>query len=96
MCTGVCFFLSIIQRVNKRYHNLLSNESGTSEEGSGFMARWGWIYSTKQVADFQNISVNAAFELVVVEYLNTLAYLKDYNKDKEQQYKKWQLQQRLK
>ncbi len=44
----------------------------------------------------QNISVNAAFDLSVVEYLNTLAYLKDYNKDKEHQYKKWQLQARLK
>ena len=60
------------------------------------MERWGWVYSTKQVADFQNISVNAAFELSVVEYLNTLAYLKDYNKDKENQYRKWSLQQRLK
>jgi hypothetical protein len=60
------------------------------------MARWGWVYSTKQVADFQNISVAEAFDLKVVEYLNTLAYLKDYNKDKELQYKKWSLQQKLK
>jgi hypothetical protein len=90
------FFLSIIQRINKQYNNLLNDESAASTEGSGFMARWGWVYSTKQVADFQNISVNAAYDLAVVEYLNTLAYLKDYNKDKDQQYKKWQLQQRLK
>jgi hypothetical protein len=88
--------LSIIQRINKQYHNLLNGESGDGEEGSGFMERWGWVFSTKQVADFQNIKVNDAYDLRVVEYLNTLAYLKDFNKDKEAQYKKWSLQQRLK
>jgi hypothetical protein len=87
--------LSIVQRINKQYNNLLNDKSGSSEEGSGFMARWGWVFSTKQVADFQNISVNAAFEMSVVEYLNTLAYLKDYNKDKELQYKKWSLQNKI-
>ena len=90
------FFLSIIQRINKQYHNLLSDQSGTSGEGSPFMERWGWVHSTKQVADFQNISVNDAFELKVVEYLNTLAYLKDYNKHKDLEYKKWSLQAKLK
>ena len=60
------------------------------------MARWGWVHSTKQVADFNNITVNDAYELRVIEYLNTLAYLKDYNKDKDLQYKKWQLQTKLK
>ena len=60
------------------------------------MARWGWVFSTKQVADFNNITVNEGYELKVVEYLNTLAYLKDYNKDKELQHKKWQLQTKLK
>jgi hypothetical protein len=60
------------------------------------MARWGWVYTTKQVADFQNIKVSDAYDLGIVEYLNTLAYLKDYNKDKDQKYKQWELQQRLK
>jgi hypothetical protein len=60
------------------------------------MARWGWVFSTKQVADFNNITVNDAYDLRVIEYLNTLAYLKDYNKHKDNEYKKWQLQQRLK
>jgi hypothetical protein len=90
------FFLSIIQRINKQYNNLLNGESGDGEEGSGFMARWGWVFSTKQVADFQNITVNEAYDLRVIEYLNTLAYLKDYNKDKEAQFKKWSLQTRTK
>ena len=89
------FFLSIIQRINKQYHNLLNDQSGTSTEGSPFMERWGWVYSTKQVADFQNISVNEAYDMMVVEYLNSLAYLKDYNKHKDLEYKKWSLLNRL-
>ena len=90
------FFLSTIQRINKQYHNLLNSEQGAGGEGSPFMERWGWVHSTKQVADFQNITVNQAFELKVIEYLNTLAYLKDYNKYKDNEYKKWSLQQKLK
>jgi hypothetical protein len=92
----VCFFLSIIERINRNYHNLLNEKSGTSTEDSSFLQRWGWVHSTKQVADFQNIKVAEAYDLGIVEYLNTLAYLKDFNKDKEQRYKKWELQQRLK
>ena len=60
------------------------------------MERWGWVFSTKQVADFNNIKVNEAYDLRVIEYLNTLAYLKDYNKHKDSEYKKWSLQQKLK
>jgi hypothetical protein len=90
------FFLSTIQRINRNYHNLLNGEQDSGGEGSPFMARWGWVFSTKQVADFNNITVNDAYDLRVIEYLNTLAYLKDYNKHKDNEYKKWQLQQKLK
>jgi len=90
------FFLSTIQRINKQYHNLLNSEQGTGGEGSPFMERWGWVFSTKQVADFSNITVNQTYDLNVIEYLNTLAYLKDYNKHKDNEYKKWSLQTKLK
>ena len=60
------------------------------------MERCGWVFSTKQVADFSNITVNQTYDLNVIEYLNTLAYLKDYNKHKDNEYKKWQLQAKLK
>jgi len=60
------------------------------------MERWGWVHSTKQVADFENITVSEAYNLKVIQYLNTLAYLKDYNKHKEAEFKKWELQHRNK
>jgi len=40
--------------------------------------------------------VNQTYDLNVIEYLNTLAYLKDYNKHKDNEYKKWSLQTKLK
>jgi hypothetical protein len=88
--------LSTIQRINKQYHNLLNKEQGSSGESSPFMERWGWVYSTKGVADFNNITLNDAYELRVIEYLNTLAYLKDFDKHKDLEYKKWSLQTKLK
>lgn len=57
------------------------------------MAKWGWIHSTKQVADFENITLTEGYKLNVIHYLNTLAYLKDYNKQKDLDYKKWEKKQ---
>jgi hypothetical protein len=59
------------------------------------MGKWGWVHSTKQVADFENINLTEGYKLNVIHYLNTLAYLKDYNKQKEQDYKKWEKKQNL-
>jgi hypothetical protein len=58
------------------------------------MERWGWVHSTKQVADFENISVSQAYNLPVIQYLNDLAYLKDYNKYQEAKIKQWELRQK--
>jgi hypothetical protein len=86
------FFLSTIQGINKRYHNLFRHETGNEGGGTAFMERWGWVNSTKQVAEFEGITVSAAYNMNIIPYLNTLAYLKDYNKYKEAEHKKWQLQ----
>lgn len=56
------------------------------------MGRWGWVVSAKEVADFENCTVTEAYKLPIIQFLNTLAYLKDYNKYKELQYKQWELQ----
>jgi hypothetical protein len=52
------------------------------------MRDFGWQYSTKIVADHENIKVDDAYELIIIQYLNTLSYLKakaDYDKE---QYRK--------
>jgi hypothetical protein len=60
------------------------------------MARWGWVFSTKEVATFENVTMTEAYNLPIIHYLNSLAYIKDYNKHKESIYKQWELQHRRK
>lgn len=60
------------------------------------MERWGWVASTKEVADFENCTVTEAYKMPIIQYLNSLAYLKDLNKYKDAQYKKWELQHKNK
>jgi hypothetical protein len=65
------------------------NDEGVGRpSGSNFIRDFGWQYSTKVVADHENIKVDEAYELNIIQYLNTLSYLKaksDY--DNEQQRK---------
>ena len=42
----------------------------------GFMQHYGWIYQAKLVADFEGITLNQAFDLPTINFLNDLAYLK--------------------
>jgi hypothetical protein len=41
-----------------------------------FIERYGWIFSAKQVAEFNGISINNAYELPILQALNDLSYLK--------------------
>lgn len=40
------------------------------------MQRYGWHYTTEQVAAYMRISLSEAWDLPTVEYLNAVAYLK--------------------
>ena len=78
----MCFFLSIINEVDRNYPVLFG---GTKREDDGeadesieriFGKYYGWIYNTTLVADFERITLDQAFELPVMQYLNGLAYCK--------------------
>ena len=62
------------------------DDTGQSERGgSKFMHYFGWQYSTKLVAEYENCTVTEAYELSTIECLNILSYLKAKNDyDKEQ------------
>lgn len=66
---------------NKEYKGLLGIDEETDEElipeKNKFNDRYGWIYSAKKVADFENITLDAAFDLPVRHAFNDLAYLKE-------------------
>jgi len=83
----MCFFLQCINGIDKRYPILFGERAGKTDEESGseniesvFAKHYGWIYSATVVADHERISLDAAFELPVFQFLNGLAYMKMKNK----------------
>ena len=90
-----CFFLSCIKRLDQQFSGLFEesisngNDPGTSANGSGsFSEYYGWIYSTEQVAEFERISLEQAYELDILQYLNDLVYIKAKRKEEEKQIEK--------
>jgi hypothetical protein len=61
------------------------NETGASDRGgSKFMQYFGWQYSTKLIAEYENCRVSEAYEFSTIECLNILSYLKaktDYDNE---------------
>ena len=74
----------------KRDDDAGADEGTGRPGGSNFMRDFGWQYSTKVVADHENIKLDEAYELNVIQYLNTLSYLKakaDYDKEQHRKLK---------
>lgn len=40
------------------------------------MAYFGWHFTAKQIADFENTTVSQAWDMPTIEALNTMSYLK--------------------
>ena len=63
----------------------IRDDTGGSERGgSKFMQYFGWQYSTKLIAEYENCTVTQAYELSTIECLNILSYLKakaDFDKE---------------
>ena len=82
------FFLSIIRGIDKRFAALFDkgveedNDSGQGSGGSNsFAANYGWIYSTEQVAELERISLDAAYDMNILQYLSDLVYIKEKQKN---------------
>jgi hypothetical protein len=75
----LCFFFDSLQRLNKGFSGLFGIRDEDDADGSedDFTGRFGWIYNAKMVADFENISLDQAYELGVIQFLNDLSYLKE-------------------
>jgi len=59
-------------------------EDGKMEKSHSFIEQYGWIYSAKQVAQHEGITLDKAFDLPILQAFNALAYLKS-----EQSYQKY-------
>jgi len=58
-----------------------TGDTGSESVGKGssrFVEYYGWQYSTTQVAEYYRITLNEAYQLPAIEYLNALSYLKAY------------------
>lgn len=76
-------FLDSFKQLIESYSGLFDKEEEMEDEPlrpaediHPFIAQYGWLYSARQVAKDQGIKLNEAFEMPILEALNTLAYLK--------------------
>jgi hypothetical protein len=80
---NVAHMIEKLNKFNHEYKGLLGIDEEVDEdlkpEQNKFNERYGWIYSAKKVADFEGISLEAAFDLPVRQAFNDLAYLKELN-----------------
>lgn len=79
------FFLSFSDLVNS-YKGLFeaeetedeSDELAKPEKPHPFVDQYGWLFSAKQVAEYEGITLSEAFDLPIIQALNDLAYLKSF------------------
>jgi len=93
--TNVKYVLADIRDFLLSFTKLLQSYSGLFESDEPidpevkpekphyFIEQYGWIYSAKQVAEFEEITLEQAYKLPIIQALNDLAYLKA-----QQQYQK--------
>lgn len=86
----VMHFLNIVNFIDKKYPLLFDerhDDEGDDNMGIEqiFSKYYGWIYSTTQVAEHERITLDQAFELPIMQYLNDLAYLKMRGKVEKKQ-----------
>lgn len=56
-----------------------------SEETHPFLEDFGWMFTTKQIAEYLGVTVHEAYKIGIIEGLNIMAYLKTFN-----DYQEWQ------
>ena len=79
----MCFFFKTLERFNKEFGALFGkrDEQEGDEDGGDeddFEKSFGWLYNCKRVADYENITLDSCFRLGVIQFLNDLVYLKEY------------------
>jgi len=82
------FFLQNLRRFNKQFTGLFEIRDEGEDTGEpveqtdgGFDQRYGWIYNTKRIADFEGVTMDEAYDLCVMQALNDLAYLKEKDRN---------------
>ena len=99
----IAFFFEEVRRLNSGFPNLLRKRpakgEGPQEAGGdsvpdrpgpeSFADRWGWIENPAQVAEVQRLSWDAVLMKPALEYLNTMAFLRDRREWEKEEIDKW-------
>jgi hypothetical protein len=84
----VYLFIESFNKLVNSYKGLFEIEDNIEqieiEPSHAFIETYGWIYSAKSVSEFLGITINQAYDINIIEGLNTLSYLKS-----KQQYDLW-------
>jgi hypothetical protein len=83
-------FIANLNQFNGEYKNLFgldANVNGESASVAFFNKRYGWTYSVSQIAEYERITLDEAFNLPVRQGLNDLNYLKEKGKYEAEQLK---------
>ena len=84
----VLLYIESVNKLVKSYEGLFESDdiidpTEKPEPPHPFVDRYGWIFSSRQVADFEGITLDEAYDLPIIQALNDLSYLKS-----KQQYEK--------
>lgn len=79
-------FIESYESLIKSYSGLFEIEEEEQEEekevsnekAHPFIEQYGWIFSAKQIADHNGITLDQAYELPILQAFNDLAYLKSH------------------
>jgi len=77
-------FAELLQGYKGLFESEEVEEDGKMEKPHPFIDQYGWIYSAKEVAQHEGITLDKAFDLPILQAFNALAYLKS-----EQSYQKY-------
>lgn len=91
------FFFETYKRLNKSYRGLFGQASFEREESDEgevkgdsktFAEKWGWVYNAELIARFERVKLDDAWNINIIQALNSLAYLKDKKANENEQIEK--------
>lgn len=77
-----------LKELLENYKGLFESDSDAESETHNFIETYGWFFSIESVAEYLRITINDVYKIGVLEFLNSLSYLKN-----KQKYLQWQAKQ---
>lgn len=79
-------YIESLNKLIQSYSGLfgLGEKNEEEEKPHPFIEKYGWLFSAKQVADYEGIPLDKVYDLPVIQALNDLSYLKA-----KQNFDKW-------